>query len=93
MGTPEQILEDNGYSIEDLKEEETLLFRDPDYHTAIIGISHDGRVIYDYDKMLDYLVQFEDMNYEEAADNISYNTIRSLTYIDGNKPIIMYSFE
>ena len=52
MATPEQILEDNGYSIEDLKEEETLLFRDPDYHTAIIGISHDGRVIYDYDKKI-----------------------------------------
>lgn len=92
MKTPEEILEENGYSIEDLEEEETMLFRDPDYHTAIVGVSEDYRVIYDYNKMLDYLVKYENMTYEEAADNISYDTIRSLSYVDGKKPIIMFPF-
>ena len=90
MKTPEEILEDNGYSIEDLEAEETILFRDPDYSTAICGMSHDGRVVYDYDKMLDYLVQYEEMDYDEAADFVSYDTLRALNYISGNKPIVMY---
>ena len=91
MQTPEEILENNGYSIEDLEEEGTILFRNPDYTTAIVGVSDDYRVIYDYNKMLDYLVEYEKMNYEEAADNVSYDTIRSLSYIDGKKPIVMFS--
>ena len=33
---------------------------------------------------------YEEMNEEEAADYLSYNTIRSLSYISGTKPIIMY---
>mgnify|MGYP003291032837 CR=1 FL=1 len=90
MKTPEEILEDSGYSIEDLEEAETILFRDPDYSTAICGVSDDYRVIYDYDKMLEYLMTYEEMDEAEAADWLSYNTIRSLNYISGNKPIIMY---
>lgn len=93
MMTPEEVLENNGYSIEDLQDEMTILFRNPDYYTAIVGVSEDYRVIYDYNKMLDYLVNYEEMSYEDAADYISYDTIRSLGYISGNKPIIMYSFD
>lgn len=88
--TPEEILEDSGYSIEDLQEAETILFRNPDYSTAICGISDDYKVIYDYEKMLDYLVENEDMSYEEAADFISYDTLRALNYMPGNRPIVMY---
>lgn len=93
MKTPEEVLEFYGYSIEDLQEEETVLFRNPDYVTAIIGVTSDYKVVYDYDKMLDYLVQHEQMTYEDAADYLSYDTIRSLSYITGNKPIILYSFD
>ena len=42
--------------------------------------------------MLVFLVQNEYMDYEEAADFVSYNTIRALSYMDGNTPIIMYPF-
>lgn len=89
MRTPEEILEDNGYEIEELKDCETILFRNPDYSTAIIGVSDDNRIIYDFDKMIEFLIENENMNYEEASDFISYNTIRSLPYIKGNRPIIM----
>lgn len=88
--TPEEILEDNGYSIEDLKEEETILFRNPDYSSAICGMSDDYRAIYNYDRMLDFLVVTEQMSYEDAADFVSYDTIRSLSYCTGKKPIIMF---
>ena len=91
MKTPEEILEDNGYSVEELQEAGTILFRNPDYSTAIVGVSEDYKVIYDYNKMLDYLVENENMTYEDAADFVSYDTIRALNYISGNRPIIMYT--
>lgn len=90
MQTPEEILEDNGYSIEELQEEGTILFRNPDYSSAICGISYDSEVIYDYYKMIDYLMDTENMSYEDAADFVSYDTIRSLSYRSCKKPIIMF---
>lgn len=50
MKTPEEILEDNGYNIDDLEAEETILFRNPDFSTAIIGVDDNNRVVYDYEK-------------------------------------------
>ena len=90
MKTPEEILQDNGYSIEELQEEETMLLRNPSFSSAIIGVSEDYRVVYDYNKMIDYLVETENMDYEEAADFIGYDTIRAINYMPGNRPIIMY---
>lgn len=69
--------------------EDSVIFENPDYDSAIIGISEDNRIIYDYDKMIDFLVTKDNMSIKEAADFISYNTIRSLPYIE-NSPIIMY---
>lgn len=92
MKTPETILEDNGYSIIDLQDEGTILLKNPDYTSAIVGMSDDYRVIYNYERMLDYLVETENMSYEDAADFISYDTIRAINYISGNRPIIMYPF-
>ena len=69
---------------------DSIIFTNPDYDDAIIGISHDDRVIYDYDKMLECLMAHEDMTDEEAADFISYNTIRSIPYAGENAPIVMY---
>ena len=92
MKTPEDILEENGYSIDELEESETMLFRNPDFSGAIVGIDNDNRVIYDYNKMIEFLVETEDMDYDEAADYICYDTLRALNYIPGNKPIVMFSF-
>ena len=78
-----EILDDMGYT-------DSIIFTNPDYDDAIIGISHDDRVIYDYDKMLEHLIMNEDMTDEEAADFISYNTIRSIPYAGENAPIVMY---
>ena len=70
--------------------ESSVIFENPSYDSAIIGISEDERVIYDYDKMIKHLVTEDDMTIEEASDFISYNTIRSLPYVE-NHPIIMYN--
>ncbi len=78
------ILMDQGF-------EDFIIFENPDYDSAIIGITEDNQVVYDYDKMIEYLIQEDDMSYEEAVDFISYNTIRSLPYAGEGAPIIMYS--
>lgn len=78
------ILMDQGF-------ENFLIFENPDYDSAIIGITENNQVVYDYEKMIEHLMQEDDMDYEEAVDFISYNTIRSLPYAGEGAPIIMYS--
>ena len=78
------ILMDQGF-------ENFIIFENPDYDSAIIGITENNQVVYDYDKMIEHLIQEDDMSYEEAIDFISYNTIRSLSYVGMGAPIIMYS--
>lgn len=68
-----------------------IIFENPDYDSAIIGITENNQVVYDYEKMIEHLMQEDDMDYEEAVDFISYNTIRSLPYAGEGAPIIMYS--
>ena len=71
--------------------ENFIIFENPDYDSAIIGITENNQVVYDYEKMIEHLMQEDDMDYEEAVDFISYNTIRSLPYAGEGAPIIMYS--
>ena len=78
------ILMDQGF-------ENFIIFENPDYDSAIIGITENNQVVYDYEKMIEHLMQEDDMDYEEAVDFTSYNTIRSLPYAGEGAPIIMYS--
>ncbi len=73
----------NGY-------EDVVVFENPSFEGALIGISSDDRAIYSYDKMVESVIQQEGWTEEEARDWIDYNTIRSPSYIE-NGPIILYS--
>ena len=70
--------------------EDVIIFSNPSYHTALVGVTINNEAVYDYEKMIDYLVKYDDMDYEEAADFICYNS--SYSYGDGY-PIIMYPLE
>lgn len=63
------------------------------YDDALIGISEDNRAIYDYDKMVEWLMKEENFTREEAIEWIDYNTIRALPYMGNEAPIIMYPLE
>ena len=76
-----EVLSDMGY-------EDAVVFESPSYDDAIVGVS-DGRVVYDFNKMVECLVNDEDMSEEEAIEFIEYNTIRALPYIE-NAPIVMF---
>ena len=70
-----------------------VVFDDPDYDAAIIGVSHDDRVIYDYNKMIVCFMEEEHVSAEEAAEFIDYNTIRSIPYVGAKAPIVMYNIK
>lgn len=60
------------------------------YDDALIGVSDDNRAIYDYNKMVEWLVKEKSWTTLEAMEWIDYNTIRALPYMGEKCPIIMY---
>ena len=62
------------------------------YDTALIGVSHDDRAIYDYDLMVEWLMEDQGFTEEEAVEWIDYNTIRALPYMGVDGPIVLHRF-
>ena len=60
------------------------------YDTALIGVSEDNRAVYDFEKMVEWLVETEKLTQVEAVEWIEYNTVRALPYMGVDAPIIMY---
>lgn len=69
--------------------EDTVILESPDYLSAVVGVSEDGRVIYSYPRMLEYLVLTDRMSYEEAAEFVDYNTIGAIPSMGEKAPIIL----
>jgi hypothetical protein len=82
--TANEKLMDAGY-------EDVVIFQNFGYDDALIGVSEDGRAVYDFDKMVEWLEVTAGMSTEEAIEWIEYNTIRALPYAGSDAPIIMYS--
>lgn len=61
------------------------------YDDALIGVSEDGRAIYDFDKMVKWLMNETGLSDNEAIEWIEYNTMRALPYMGSDAPIIMYA--
>ena len=82
MNARERLL-DNGY-------EYVMCFENESYDTALVGVSEDGRAIYDYELMVEYLMDKYDWSEEESIDWVEYNTLRALPYMGEHAPIVMY---
>lgn len=80
----EELLEDNGY-------EDVVIFTNPRYDDALVGMSVDNRAIYDYEKMVECLVKYEDFTEDDAMEFIDYNIVGF--YTNGDKPIVMFPLE
>lgn len=68
--------------------ESAQVFDNHAYDNSIIGVSTDGRVVYDFDTMVQELMEDEGWTVEESIEWIEYNTIRALPYLGPNAPII-----
>ena len=84
MKAEEKLLE-NGY-------EGVKYLTDFSYDTALIGVTHDDRDVYDYDLMVEWLMEDQGFTEEEAVDWIDYNTIRALPYMGADGPIVLHRF-
>lgn len=83
MKDAEQRLLDNGY-------DGIVVFKNDSYDDALIGVSHDNRAIYSFEKMVDWLCKRDGITREEAVEWIEYNTIRAIPYFGDRAPIVMY---
>lgn len=80
--TDRELLESLGY-------DDVIIFDNPSYEGALIGVSWDNQAVYDYDLMIESLMKEDNMTQEEAADFISYNASYSSGYMRYKYPIIM----
>lgn len=80
--TDEEMLEDNGY-------EDVVIYKNPNYDGALIGVTDNNIAVYDFDKMVESLMREDGLDEIEAIEWIEYNTMRANPYFE-NAPIIMY---
>lgn len=69
---------------------DTIVLENPDFISAVVGVSSDSRVVYSYDRMVEDLMATNGMSRDEAAEFIDYNTVRALPYMGEYAPIIVY---
>ena len=74
----------------DMDHNESVVFDNPDYDDAIIGVTDEGQVVYDFDMMVQSLMKSDGIDETEAIEFIEYNTIRALPYAGEKAPIIMH---
>lgn len=71
--------------------EDVIIFENYSYDDALVGVTEDGRAVYDFDKMVTWLMETEGMTVVDAVEWIEHNTIRALPYAGPEAPIIMFS--
>lgn len=81
--TAEEKLLENGY-------EGVTILSDYSYDDALVGVTDDGRAVYDYDLMVEWLMDQEGWCEEDAIEWIEYNTIRALPYAGESTPVILH---
>lgn len=67
-----------------------VLLENFSYDTALVGVTTDGRAVYDYEKMIAWLVDTQGFTEDEAVEWINYNTVGALPNAGDAAPVIMY---
>lgn len=71
--------------------DDVIIFEGDSYDDALVGVTDDGRAVYDYDKMVDWIMQKEGCTSDKAMEWILYNTMGALQNAGPMGPVIMYS--
>ena len=71
--------------------EGVVIFDNPSYDDALIGITTDARAVYDYELMVEWLFKNYGWSREDAVEWIEYNTLRAMLY-RANAPIVIQRF-
>ena len=78
-------LEDNGIDVEEM---DSVMIDDEAFVESVVGVTPDGRLVYDAEKMMEELMEVHGCSAEDAREHIEFNIFRSLPYIQGNAPIV-----
>ena len=62
---------------------------DASYDRSIVGITDEGRVVYDYRSMVLEFMSDENCSEEEAIEWLDYNTMRAIPYMGELAPIVI----
>lgn len=76
-------------ALEDFLDEDATIFVNPSFEGAIVGATHDGRVVYSMRLMINSLMNEDNISEEEAIEFIDYNTLRTIPYMGEKAPIIL----
>ena len=68
---------------------DTIILNSHAYDNSIVGITPDGILVYDFNKMVDEYVEDEGCDEFDAVEWVEYNTLRALPYMGERKPIII----
>lgn len=71
--------------------EDVIIFENPSYDDALIGITTDNRAVYDYELMVEWLFKNYGWSREDAVEWIEYNTLRAIPYYDA-APVVVQKF-
>jgi hypothetical protein len=66
-----------------------MLLQDYSFDDALIGVTEDNRAVYEYGRMVEWLMKKEGWSYDDACEWIDYNVVRALPYMGKEAPIIM----
>lgn len=75
--------------LENMGYEDVIVFDDYGVET-LIGVDSENRAVYDYGKMVEWIMKTDKCSYDDAVDWIEYNTIRSLPYVGNKAPIVVH---
>lgn len=70
-----------------------VLLENYSFDDAFVGVTHDNRAIYDFNKMVTWLAQETGWSREDAAMWVEYNTIRAIPYGGHAGPVVMFTIE
>ncbi len=59
------------------------------FATAVVGVSQDGRLVYDHDAIMSHLTDAQNMPHDEASEYYCYNIVRAFPYHQPSPIILM----
>jgi len=69
------------------------LLTDVSYDDALVAITTDNRAVYDYDLMVECIMNAQKWEYADAVEWIEYNTLRALPYMGEDGPIVIHRLD
>lgn len=81
-------LEDVGFIVDSDEIEKAVTISG--FDDAIVGVTEDYRLVYDYDKMVLCLMLHEDMDEDEAIEYLDHSVLTTYKLYGENHPVIVY---